>query len=716
MSFQLGYAQWAVLGLVAIWLSIILTKVLIRRKAEKNFISNYIWIIIFFILSAGSIFLMLDVSTPVWEKIALLQKIQFPWRILGISVFLISALFPFWLIKIKNRFFYWSILIAIPLLAFLGNRNHLLPQPIVPWEVHLYDDFEKLHYHRYTTTTFDNDIVAPSAKGSCWFETPLFATEKEQLEYEKIKKGSTYGAIKFQIDNPKGKYLMFALGYYPSIYNFELNGQRVGYKDCEGRVCVDINNTQKGLNYISWKIVQTPVQSIFNYVTAAFLVIWLVIIFLFLSKAKIKKHHLILLLIFLIFAFFRFYNLDKRVGFGWDQERDANAVADILSGDIKLIGPRVLGDKGFFLPPYFFYLLAPFYKLTALSPYSGVLFLYFYNLVFFFTAYKVMKKLFNQKTALLFLAIWAANPHLLSMDTIAWNPLLIPLVFMLILNFLKGRGAFLLGLLYGFGTSLHAQFLLIFPLFLPMFLRDRKKILPLLAGAVLVFLPIAIFDLKNDFLNFRLLGEFSTGVGGDYLAFLPVWNNVVSRLLGTEAMPLVSIVFYLIITAMLFVRRKESVWQNLFYVWISFPVFFAFYGSRPSEYYFNYLIVIVCIVFSHLLSNLKKSLVVAGVVFLFFTFKSTQQLQNANFGLYKKDQIVGFLADITRGGSPFNITFSLGDEGDVGFRYIFLWRGVKFTGDSKDPLIQLTAPPPATSAFVVNGVGIVLPQHLRDEN
>ncbi len=739
MSFQLGYAHWVVLGLVGVWLLLEVFKIIRSRKdkgSEKaNIFPNYIWIIVYFVLAVGSIYLMLDISMPVWFKIPLLQKIQFPWRILGISVFLISALFPFWLIKIKNKLLFWSILIAIPLLAFVGNRNHLLPQPVVAWEVHLYGDFEKLHYHRYTTTTFDNDILANDAKGTCLYETAPIDTESGRIDYQIVKKGSTFGSIKFQIDNPPGKNLVFGLGYFPGAYKFEINGRSVDYFDCEGRVCIDIKNTQKGTNLVAWKIVQTPIQSFFNKVTLAFIVIWLVILFLVFFKKRIKKHHLVFIGIFLVFAFFRFYNLDKRVSFGWDQERDSYAVRELLNGDIKLIGPRVLSDLGFFLPPYFFYLLAPFYKLTGGSPYSGALFLVFYSSIFFASAYWILNKVFNSKVALGFLVFWAVNPYILSIDVSTWNPILIPFVFVSLIFlqskiFLLNKAAMsenyrwygVLGILLAVGVSAHVQAILLAPVLIP-FLFHKKRIRPILkkigyliAGFIIAFLPIFIFDLKNNFLNLRLIAQFITaGKNRDIGAFMPVWDNVVARMLGTSPGILISLLLFILVAIFLFTKRKEIIWRGLMYTWLSFPIFFAIYGSRPSEYYFNYLLVIVALVFGEITSDIIKEkqkmfrLAAASVLLVYFGYKSTEQLASANFGLYKKDKIVQYLSDITHTSPPFNISFSLGEDGDSGFRYLLDWHGVSYTKNPSDPLIQLEKPPKKSSDFIIESVGIEIP-------
>ena len=114
------------------------------------------------------------------------------------------------------------------------------------------------------------------------------------------------------------------------------------------------------------------------------------------------------------------------------------------SGDPSLIGPRVLGPQGFFLGPYFYYLLAPFYFLTGGHPQAIVYFLVVLNLVFFLAASLIIKKIWGEKTALIFLFLWTINPA--AIETVAWNPALITLIFVLIWFTLSQKSYFWLGL------------------------------------------------------------------------------------------------------------------------------------------------------------------------------------------------------------------------------------------------------------------------------
>ena len=101
-------------------------------------------------------------------------------------------------------------------------------------------------------------------------------------------------------------------------------------------------------------------------------------------KKKFQKYILPFCIVFLLFAFLRFYNLERRIEFSWDQEQFSTQIREIVRDNkFTLLGPRVTDDKGFFLAPYFTYLLLPFYLTTNLHPSALVPFLYVVNTIFF---------------------------------------------------------------------------------------------------------------------------------------------------------------------------------------------------------------------------------------------------------------------------------------------------------------------------------------------
>ncbi len=280
MSFMLGYAQWVILALSLVFLVYQLFK---SKFKIGPFIINNIWILFFFFGSLFTIYLILPWSIPVWEKIRLLQEIQFSWRLLGIAVFTIAAMFTFILDKIKSKYLMVGLAVGISLFAVFAERNHMLPQPISAQDVYRYDDFEKLHPHRYSTTTLADEVVSPNASKACWFSTPVISTDKnENIPFTITERGNTFGFVKFSIDKKKitGDKIVLGLGYFPGIHTILLNGgSRLDYSDCGGQVCFDAGKVKDGDNFISWKVGQNGTELFFDYLTLSFFVVWLLILF-----------------------------------------------------------------------------------------------------------------------------------------------------------------------------------------------------------------------------------------------------------------------------------------------------------------------------------------------------------------------------------------------------------------------------------------------------
>lgn len=76
-SFNLGVAQWVLGGLGILLLGYV--------KAQKQ-------AVFFVVACVGLIFMMLPISTVVWEQVPLLPFLQFPWRLLGATVAMLAVL------------------------------------------------------------------------------------------------------------------------------------------------------------------------------------------------------------------------------------------------------------------------------------------------------------------------------------------------------------------------------------------------------------------------------------------------------------------------------------------------------------------------------------------------------------------------------------------------------------------------------------------------
>ena len=406
--------------------------------------------------------------------------------------------------------------------------------------------------------------------------------------------------------------------------------------------------------------------------------------------------------------FLRLYHLPNSTIFAWDQERDAFTIKQIIvDKKLTLIGPRVINDHGFMLGPYFFYLLLPFYLITNLSPYAIILFMAVYNLVFLAFSFFILKKIFSTKIAYIFVFIWSVLPLAISIDTISWNPLLVPLLFIILLyflitfNFNKIKNWLILGFYLGFCFNIHVQLIVLsFTAFIFLFIKISKKaffkkVIFLFLGFLLSFLPLLIFDLRHNFLNLNLLlGFFQNGSSTkNPFAFIPVWTNYFSSIFLIKS-SFLAILFWLIMAVILFfLSFKNKINQILLSTWLFFPIIFVLYGQRPSEYYFNFCLPIIVLVFSQLIGQIKSKiffcfLFLIGLLSIYFKFQNNIV---QSYSLTNKMAVVNHISQVTNH-QNFNLSYSVPFGQNSGFSYLLDYLKIKPTNNPKDPLIQIIIP------------------------
>jgi hypothetical protein len=709
MSFMLGYSQWLIL--IISFFVIFYLFYSKRKKIFLTFLENF-WTFFYFFFSLFTIFLILPSSLFIWEKLRILQEVQYPWRFLGVAIFFISALSFHLFSHLKKNYLYFLLYFLVIFLVLFGNRNHLRVMPLYD-NKNLWQNQEAL-FSSVGTTTIADEILSVNAESACYVNQD-FIVEPSNLPYSFVLRNSVSGQLKFKINDEKPDKFVFSLEYFPDIYTFNVNGKDVSYSDCNGRVCID-SREFKSYNLLSWNLKQTKVEKFFNLLSLLFLFL---LVFLLFGFYKNKK----LVFIFLtlsLFLFFRFYNLDFRLPFAWDQERDAFAVKNILQGKLTLLGPRVVGPTGFYLPPYFFYLLSPFYFLFNFSVYpSLVSFLFVYWILFFFIGTFSLNKFFGNRIALLFFLIWTFVPSAILADRVVWNPLFIPLFFFILIlflgNYLKsGKTSlfFVLSLAYFLGISFHPQFFFYLP-FVALALVEggRRKfsrnIILFFLSFVIVFSPIVIFDFRHNFLNLNLILNFNHPrlLEGN---FLDVWRNFVSLFFSFNFSKLSSL-FFLVLLILFFVinyrleenRVKKNILVALPSSLILSFLFFAFvYRSRPSEYYFNFSLPIIVLGISLFFERIifvknKVIKIISVLLFLvYFSFivkSSILHFKPDSESLYFKLKIVDSIKSITKDRN-FDVSLDSKNGKDAGFYYLLDFYKIPFNKKDGSSLIRITEP------------------------
>lgn len=457
----------------------------------------------------------------------------------------------------------------------------------------------------------------------------------------------------------------------------------------------------------------------------------------------IKKAKLfIIILIFILFISLRFYQLEKRISFDWDQEQFSYQVKKILvNNKLTLLGPRVNNDQGFFLGPYFTYLLVPFYLLSNLHPYALIYFVAVYNFLFFFISFFIIRKIFDGKTAFFFCAFWAINPYLIGFDTIPWNPIFIPFGLLMVFYQLhqvyrigKIRDYFILGLIIGFFNNMHIQFFFIF-LFSLIFLIIKnifqkklllKKTIFVFLGYLFTFIPLLIFDLRHNFLNiktfYNLFFSKNSFISKDRNIWWQVFNYFLDPIIPQKNnFYLTKIIYFIFLLLIIYLVKKtknfeKKLFASLLFLWLIFPLFFFLYGQRPSEYYFVFLYPFIYLTVIKFLLLFDKKRILLIIVFFIMIWLQKNEIKRRltiNFlGLYYKDKTIKKLKELTEG-KKFNISFNTPLGLNHGFSYLIDWYQIKQSGDWNDPLIEIRIPPKNQDVKINDDIGLKIPRDLR---
>jgi hypothetical protein len=469
------------------------------------------------------------------------------------------------------------------------------------------------------------------------------------------------------------------------------------------------------------------------------------------TKKKSTLVFLILIgLITAIMLFLRFYNLDQRIIFDWDQESYANQIKDVVvNHKVSLLGPRTTNATGFYLAPYFTYLMLPFYLVTKLHPIGSIYFIIAYNLIFVTGAFLLLRKVFDLKVVAAFFAFWSINFLMVEYDIIPWWPVVLPLGVLATLFLLRKATTekkllnwILLGLCLGLFANMHFQFVFVI-LFTIFFLgyhfwstktNALKPAITTIAAFIATLAPLLLFDLRHQFLNTKLFFGFFFGGGSgvvhkDPIAWIPVLTNFLQPFLVIRN-DILTLAFYIALgvgSFLLFKKakdfRKEYYFASLC-LWVAVPLFFAFYGQRPSEYYFVFLLPFVLITLSDGLirNKLTPVLLLLFVISIYSSFNTAfnytpiqSRLKTHPFGLYNKQKVVTYLKD-HYDLKTYNVSFTVEPGREPGFRYLMYYENIKThdIGDPKNPLIQVKIPPTDEDIKVTDTIGLQIPPEFKN--
>jgi hypothetical protein len=119
VSYQIGILQWVAIVLAA---SMVLAGIAVRRWTEESWaLTGWLAVI------AGALFMMTAASVGIWDRIAPLAFIQFPWRFLMLPVVASAALAASLLAMIRHRLAQTLIVVCAITLQWSVTRDYRAP-------------------------------------------------------------------------------------------------------------------------------------------------------------------------------------------------------------------------------------------------------------------------------------------------------------------------------------------------------------------------------------------------------------------------------------------------------------------------------------------------------------------------------------------------------------------------------------------------------------
>lgn len=345
-------------------------------------------------------------------------------------------------------------------------------------------------------------------------------------------------------------------------------------------------------------------------------------------KIKLDLAFFVLVFIFALNLFLRFYELETKSPFGWDQVIGAwEAKNIIIDHRFPILGYQAKLNSGFYIGPFYYYLIIPFYFFTGLDPIASPIIAGFTSIFIFWILFYVVKNIFSINTALIAVFINTVSIYSTVFERTQWNVNFIPIISLLIFyslyKILTGNEKYilLLGISLGFFFHLHLTaifFLFIIALILPIFPRTKNSL-----KYIFISLPLFLILMLPALLAFLLGNKIGSGAmqyGNTY--FLGVHLRRVMQLTGEAFIQFESFLMldaikplkFILIPLFIFVylyrnlSKEKIILCYLVLIWFLVPWFImSTYGGELTDYYFSANRFIALMVISFLLSKLFLS-------------------------------------------------------------------------------------------------------------
>lgn len=319
-------------------------------------------------------------------------------------------------------------------------------------------------------------------------------------------------------------------------------------------------------------------------------------------------------------ALLRFWNLSGYMTFLGDEGRDAIFIKDLLvKGNLPFIGPPT-SVGNIYLGPFYYYMMAVPMAIFWLNPVAAAGMNALLGVATVALIYYLGKSWFNKYAGLIAAFLYSISPVTIIYSRSSWNPNPAPFFALLSIlglyrvNVTKNyKWLALTGFAAAAAVQMHYLALILLPVLLVVWIKEfmerRQGFWSGTALAVIVFLlmlsPLAVFDLRHDFLNFKAITALFFGkdsaVGFDIFSLLDriksiYTYNLIGRYITAEnplftALASMLVLVPLIINSYLTYKKKPFNWGLwVLTSWLLMGVVvLAFYKQNIYDHYLGFL-------------------------------------------------------------------------------------------------------------------------------
>lgn len=338
-----------------------------------------------------------------------------------------------------------------------------------------------------------------------------------------------------------------------------------------------------------------------------------------------KKIFILFLLIFSLLLFLRFYELDTRNPFGWDQVDNAWAAKKIIvDHEFPLVGMVAKQNSGIFIGPFYYYLIAFSYWIFNLNPIASGVFAGAASIFTFLVLFYVTKKIFSVEVGLIAVFINTVAFSGIIFDRVQWPVNFIPaislVIFYSLYKIIMGKPGYVILLAIALGFSFHIHFTSIyFPImiflsviFFPKTKEMFKYFLIALPIFVVWLIPSIIALLQNQQHGSNILQYGNSYYHGFHLRrVLQLVNDAFIQFEHFLTFSILKPLKFILVPLFMFVYLFKSLSKEkvilcyLIGVWFIVPWFvLSTYSGEISDYYFSSNRFIVVIIIAYLLAKI----------------------------------------------------------------------------------------------------------------